>query len=113
PRTKRLVQRRKFQGYHGDVQLGLAFEGTIDLRDPTFMDNAFNQYTLSNNEFSIYLPPVGSGEGELILGGVGEHRFTGELTYNPVALPAEYWRITVQDIKYETKLEDRMQPTST
>ncbi|KAF9962759.1 hypothetical protein BGZ70_007899 [Mortierella alpina] len=70
--------------------LGMAFQSISASKSPTFMDTAFQQEQISQNIFSLYLPPVDGNDeaairdGEITLGGINLDRYTGIMTYAPL-----------------------------
>ncbi|KAG0327112.1 hypothetical protein BGZ99_008327 [Dissophora globulifera] len=81
----------------GDGILGLP---ASDRRNPSFFDNAFEAGSVSEYIFSLYMPR--KGEGELLLGGYNTTRFTGNLTYLPIAFTM-LWQVTIDDMAYRNR----------
>ena len=85
-----------------DGILGLAFPILSVNSVPTVFENMFNQKVVDKNLFSFYLGKESGAKGELLMGGIDENYYTGEMNYVPLK-SATYWEITMDKLTVNGK----------
>lgn len=80
-----------------DGILGMAFPEISVLGIQTPLENMKAQNLIDQKIFSFYLPSVSGSAGELIIGGVDESKFKGDLFWHPLSSKT-YWEIQINDI---------------
>ncbi|NP_001166470.1 gastricsin preproprotein [Cavia porcellus] len=79
-----------------DGILGLGYPGLSEGGATTAMQGLLREGALSQSLFSVYLgSQQGSDEGQLILGGVDESLYTGDIYWTPVTQEL-YWQIGIE-----------------
>jgi len=77
-----------------DGILGLAFPILSVNKVPTVFENMASQGLVDKNLFSFYLGTESGAKGELLLGGIDENHYTGDINYVPLS-SATYWEVTL------------------
>lgn len=87
-----------------DGILGLAFPTISVMKVPTVFQNLYTQGVIEKNLFSFYLGKESGEKGELLLGGIDENYYTGDIQYVPLTSDT-YWEykldgLTVDGVVY-------------
>ena len=77
-----------------DGILGLAFPILSVNKVPTVFENMASQGLVDKNLFSFYLGTESGAKGELLLGGIDENHYSGDINYVPLS-SATYWEVTL------------------
>lgn len=77
-----------------DGILGMAFPILSVNNVPTCFENLMNQNLVEEGKFAFYLGNSRSDKGELVLGGVDEAHYTGDITWVDL-MAATYWQIAL------------------
>ena len=101
-----------FDGVDGIVGFGPVdlTQGTVDNTNtvPTFMDNLYNQGSISSEVLGVYFKPESGSDnddnnGELTLGGTDSSKYSGSITYFPTltsGAASAYWGISIASFSY-------------
>jgi len=81
-----------------DGILGLAFPILSVNKVPTVFENMASQGLVDKNLFSFYLGTDNGQKGELLLGGIDENHYTGDIDYVPLEA-ATYWQVKLDGLK--------------
>jgi hypothetical protein len=80
-----------------DGILGMAWQSiSVDNIPPIFADLVYEN-AVDAPVFAFYLPSTSGGTGELIIGGIDQKHYTGELTYVPLSSET-YWELKLDDV---------------
>jgi hypothetical protein len=85
-----------------DGILGLAFPILSVNKVPTVFENMASQGLVDKNLFSFYLGQDNGQKGELLLGGIDENHYTGNIDYVPLEA-ATYWQVKLDGLKVGDK----------
>jgi cathepsin D len=97
-----------FTGVDGIIGFGPVdlTEGTVSGEDeiPTFMDNLYNQGTISTEVLGVYFAPESGSDsddtnGELTLGGTDSSKYSGSITYTPTLTSGDFAVSCGQEVK--------------
>jgi len=83
-----------------DGILGLAFPILSVNKVPTVFENMASQGLVDKNLFSFYLGTESGQKGELLLGGIDENHYTGDIDYVPLS-SATYWEVKLDGLKVD------------
>eukprot|EP00605_Chrysophyceae_sp_TOSAG23-4_P000882 GSChrysophyteH1.ASY1.ANO1.973.1 assembled CDS len=74
--------------------------GSINVKNqvPTVFENMASQGLVDKNLFSFYLGKDNGQKGELLLGGIDENHYTGDIDYVPLEA-ATYWQVKLDGLK--------------
>lgn len=83
-----------------DGILGLAFPSISVNHVPTVFENMASQGLVDKNLFSFYLGTESGQKGELLLGGIDDNLYTGDIQYVPLTSET-YWEYKLDGLKVD------------